>query len=248
MFSPARRRTMWRMTSMNSTPMFRAGAACGVAGAVTYVLSAFTAGIPLGPGASTQDVIRHLSTTRTGTLTSFALALLATALLLWFAGYLRALVASTESAGAALASITLVSWAAVLLVSIGGAVPLVAVVWYGAARTDPGIVRLAFDASNLSLYALSAPAAALSVLVPCIVIWRTAVLARWIAVLGAVEIGVNIAELAGLFARTGVAAGGWVDGAGPFLWVVWVAAVSVAMMRAPVPTPDPGRLELALRD
>jgi hypothetical protein len=124
----------------------------------------------------------------------------------------------------------------VLVISIGGAVPLVAVVWHGAAQTDPGIVRLAFDASNLSLFALSAPAAALSVLAPSVAIWRSAVLPRWLVALGALEILVNVAELAGLFARNGFDAGGWVGGVGPFLWMVWVAAVSIAMMRAPVPS------------
>jgi hypothetical protein len=51
-----------------------------------------------------------------------------------------------------------------------------------------------------------------------------------LVVLGSVEIVVNVAELAGLFVRTGSNAAGYVWGIGPCVWVIWVAAVSVAML------------------
>jgi hypothetical protein len=38
-----------------------------------------------------------------------------------------------------------------------------------------------------------------------------------------------MAELAGLFSRHGVLAGGFAYGIGQILWVIWVAAVSVSM-------------------
>jgi hypothetical protein len=215
---------------MNGRAWSRVGAASGAAGAVVYAVSAFTAGSPLKPDASTQRVVTHLTDKRDALLSGFLLAVVAVALLFWFVGYLRAFLAEAEGGQAPLASVTLASWVALLITATAGAVPLAVVVWEGAGRVDTGIVRLAFDASNLSLYALSATAAALSVLAPIVVIGRSGVLPRWLVVLGAVEIVVNVAELAGLFSRSGGNAAGYVFGVGPFLWVVWVAAVSVCMV------------------
>lgn len=206
------------------------GAASGAAGAVVYAVSAFTAGSPLKPDASTQTVVAHLADKRDALLSGYLLAVVAVALLFWFVGYLRAFLADAEGGHAPLASVTLAAWVALLVTAVGGAVPLVVVTWEGARHVDAGIVRMAFDAGNLSLYALTATAAALSVLAPIVVIGRSGVLPRWLVVLGGVEIAVNVAELAGLFSRSGENAAGYVFGLGPFIWVVWVAAVSVSMV------------------
>lgn len=214
---------------MSESTWRRAGAASGVAGALVYAVSAFTAGAPLKPDASLQNVVSHLSDQRSGVLVGVLLAVIAVALLVWFLGYFREFLA-VEGGSPALSNVTLVSWVALLLVAVGGTVPLAAVVWRGAGKVDPGIVQLAFDANNLSLYSMSAAAALLSVLVPVIVIWRSGALPRWLALLGAIEIAANIVELTGLFTRTGANAAGYADGIGPFVWVVWVAAVSIAMV------------------
>jgi hypothetical protein len=163
-------------------------------------------------------------------LAGVLLAVIGGGLLLWFLSYLRIFLAGIEGGRAPLAGVTMVSWVTLLVIVVAGATPLAAVVWRGAGGVDPQIARFAFDASNLSLYSLSAPAAALSVLAPILVIWRSRALPRWLVVLGSVEIVVNVTELAGLFARTGSNAAGYVWGIGPFVWVVWVAAVSVAML------------------
>jgi hypothetical protein len=208
----------------------RLGAASGAAGAVVYVVSAFAAGVPLKPDATLVHVTAYLSDRRAGLLAGDLLGLIAVALLLWFLGYLRAFVAEVEGGKAPLASVTLASWVALLLIVLAGDAPLVAVVWRGAAGVDPQIARFAFDASNLSLYSLSATAVALSVWAPIVVIWRSKALPRWLVALGAIEIAVNVVELAGLFARTGNNAAGYAFGVGPFVWVVWVAAVSIAIV------------------
>lgn len=135
---------------------------------------------------STQQIISHLSDHRDAELAGFLLAIVAVALLFWFLGYLRDVLDRAEGDRSALANVTLVSWVALLVIAVAGAVPLVAVAWRGAGKIDPGIVRLAFDASNLSLYSLSATAALLSVLAPIILIWRTKVLPRWLVGLGAI--------------------------------------------------------------
>ena len=165
---------------------------------------------------------------------------LAGAFLIWFLGYLREFLA-VEGASPALSNVTLVSWVALLVIVVGGTVPLTAVVWEGAGHVDPGLVRLAFDASNLSLYSLSAGVALLSVLAPTIVIWRSGALPRWLVVLGAVEIVANGVELIGIFTRTGANAAGYAAGVGPFVWVLWVAAVSLTMALRTTPPSSSGR-------
>jgi hypothetical protein len=208
----------------------RLGAGAGAAGAVVYVASAFTAGSPLRPDASVSKIVAHLSDKRGALLAGVLLAVLGVGMLLWFLSYLRAFLAQLEGGRAPLAGVTMASWVTLLVIVVAGATPLAAVIWRGARGVNPQIASFAFDVSNLSLYSLSAPAAALSVLAPMVVIWRSGALSRWLVVLGAIEIVVNVAELAGLFVRTGSDAAGYVWGVGPFVWVVWVAAVSVTML------------------
>lgn len=208
----------------------RMGAGAGVVGAVVYIVSAFTAGIPLKPDASVSKVVAHLSHQRGALLAGVLLALIGVGLLLWFLGYLRSFLAQLEGGSAALAGVTTVSWVTLLVIVVAGATPLAAVIWRGAGGVNPQIAGFAFDASNLSLYSLSAAPAILSVLAPTVVIWRSSALPRWLVLLGSIEIVINVAELAGLFVRTGSDAAGYVWGVGPFVWVIWVAAVSVAML------------------
>jgi hypothetical protein len=211
----------------------RLGAGAGAAGAVVYVVSAFTAGNPLKPDASVSKIVAHLSDKRGALLAGVLLAVIGVGLLLWFLSYLRVFLAQLEGGRAPLAGVTMASWVTLLVIVVAGATPLTAVIWRGAG-VNPQIASFAFDVSNLSLYSLSAPAATLSVLAPIVVIWRSGALPRWLVVLGSIEIVVNVAELAGLFIRTGSNAAGYVWGVGPFVWVAWVAAVSVAMLVRPL--------------
>ena len=214
----------------------RAGAGAGAVGAVLYAVSAFVAGSPLKPDDSIDKVIAHLVDKRTAFLFGSLLALIAAAFLLWFLGYLRAFLAGTEGEHAPLATVTVASWTALLVIVIAGSAPLTALVWRGADQADTKTVQLAFDINNLSLYALSATAVILSVLAPSIVIWRWRALPRWLLFLGAIEIIANIVELGGLFSRTGANAAGYGDGVGPFLWVLWVAALSITLLLKEAPS------------
>jgi hypothetical protein len=139
---------------------------------------------------------------------------------------LRALVANDD--GPAASTMT-AGW--VVLVTMVGAsmLPAMAIIWRGGPAAGPGLVRLAYDMQTIGSYAGSAAAGIVSVLFPSIVIWRSRILPRWLAVLGAVEAAANLVELAGLSARHGVFAGGYADGAGQILWVLWVAAASLSM-------------------
>jgi hypothetical protein len=80
------------------------------------------------------------------------------------------------------------------------------------------------------LYALSAPAAAASVLAPSAIIWRTRVLPRWLAVLGLAEVAVNVIELAGLMTARGGDAAGYAAGIGPLLWTLWAAVLCASAL------------------
>ena len=169
---------------------------------MVYVVGAFMGGTSLKPNDPIDKVVNHLHDHRSGLLTGMVLTLIGLALFLWFRGYLRALLAGVEDDGAPLATTTVASWVALFVLVGAGGIPLDIVVWRGADQVDPTLVRLAFDAQNLSLYAITATAALLSVLAPCVVIGRTRVLPRWLLALGGVEIAVNLVEIAGLFSRT----------------------------------------------
>jgi len=218
----------------------RVGAGAGFVGAVLYAVSVFVAGAPLKPDDSIAKVVAHLVDKRTAILFGSLLALLAVACLVWFLGYLRAFLAETEGDHAPLATVTLAAWIALLVIVVAGSAPLTALIWRGAGVADVKTVQVAFDISNLSFYAVSATAALLSVLAPTIVIWRWRALPGWLIILGAVEIVANIVELAGLFSRTGLNAAGYGAGVGPFLWVLWVAALSVTLFIRQAPTAPVG--------
>jgi hypothetical protein len=123
------------------------------------------------------------------------------------------------------------AWVVLLTIIAAALLPAIALVWRGAPAGDPGLVRLAYDMETLGTYAVTAMVALVAVGAPSLAIWRTGVLPRWLSVLGVVEAGVNVLELASLSSRHGVFAGGYVAGVGPLVWALWVAAVSVCMAR-----------------
>jgi hypothetical protein len=207
------------------------GAASGVVGAALYAVSAFTAGSPLKPAASVQEVIVHLTGSRDALLAGVLLNLVATGLLLCFLAFLASFIAEAEGGRGPLSILTLGSGVAVLAIVTGGQGPLDVVTWAGPARFDPTVTRLAFDIANLSLYSISAVVVVVLVLAPTVVIWRSGALPRWLVAVAALEITLNAVELGGLFSRAGADAGGYAEGLGPFVWLIWVASVSVCLTR-----------------
>jgi hypothetical protein len=112
-----------------------------------------------------------------------------------------------------------------------GIVSQAAVTWRGAAGLDPHLVQFGYDVGTLSLYAVSAMAVALAVGATSVIIYRTGVLPRWLVALGALEVAINLVELAGLGSRTGLNAAGYAAGVGPLIWSLWAAAASVTLAR-----------------
>ena len=217
---------------MRTDGTVRAGALAGVAGAAVYVVSAFVPGTAPKPDDPVNDVVAHFVDKRGALLAASVLGTLAVGLLLWFVGYLRKAIEEADGPGSPMATVTVASWVALLVIASIGAAFQTAIIWRGADTFDPKLVQASFDIANLSLYSLSAGAALLSVLAPTLVIWRTRMLPRWIVAVGALEIVVNIVELAGIASRRGANAAGYAAGVGPLVWVVWAGALSVLLYRA----------------
>ena len=123
------------------------------------------------------------------------------------------------------------AWVVLSATVLVGTLPAVALVWRGPPVGDPGLVRMAYDMQVLATYAASSTAAFVSIGAPSLVIWRSHILPRWLAVLGVAAMAANVVELAGLAFRTGALAGGYADGIGALLWALWVAAASISMAR-----------------
>jgi len=217
----------------------RVGPAAGLAGLVLFAAGSLLAGLP-GPNARVATVITHLTADRGAVLAGILLMFLALPGLLVFLGYLRSLLAGAEGRPAILAATAAAAWLLLFAVIGIGLLPLAAVAWRGTAGLPPAVVRLCADMATLSLYALSAPAAAVSVLAPSAIIWRTRVLPRWLALFGLVEVAVNVVELAGLMAVRGSDAAGYAAGIGPVLWTLWaVALCASALVGASRRSPGP---------
>jgi hypothetical protein len=212
-----------------STRYHRLGPVAGLLGLVLFAAGSLIAGLP-GPDARVATIITRLTADRGAVLAGTLLIFLALPALLLFLAYLWSLLARAEGPPAVLAATAATGWLLLFAIVGIGAIPLTAVAWRGTAGLSPAVVRLCADTATLSLYALSAPAAAVSVLAPSAIIWRTRVLPRWLALLGLVEVAVNAVELAGLMTAKGTDAAGYAAGIGPLLWTVWSAALCVSAL------------------
>jgi hypothetical protein len=208
----------------------RVGALSGLAGAALYLVGALLPGTAPKPDAATSQVIAFFVARRGSLLTGFSLELVAVGLLLCFLGYLHTVVAGARHPSSSrLATSMVAAWVVTVAIAAAGTLPALAVIWRGAPSADPGLARFAYDIQTLATYAITSTAALVSIGAPSVVIWRTGVLPRWLSLLAAAEIAVNLAELCGLASRHGAFAGGYAFGVGPLLWLGWFAAASACM-------------------
>lgn len=215
----------------------RAGALSGLAGAALYVAGALLPGSAPKPDAATSQVIAFFAARHGSLLTGFSLELVALGLLLCFLGYLYTVIAGAHPSSRPLATSMVAAWVATVAIAAAGTLPAIAIIWRGAPSADPALARFAYDIQTLATYAATSTAALVSIGAPCVVIWRTGVLPRWLSLLGAAEIAVNLAELSGLSSRHGTLAGGYAFGVGPLLWIVWFAAASACITLKTHPRP-----------
>jgi hypothetical protein len=220
----------------------RAGALTGLAGAVLYLAGALLPGSTPKPDAPTSQLIAFFAARQGALLAGFSLELAAVGLLLCFLGYLHTVIAHARyRSSGALATSMVAAWVATVAITAAGTLPAIAIIWHGTPSADPALARFAYDIQTLATYAITSTTALVSIGAPSLVIWRARVLPRWLSVLGAAEIAVNVAELFGLSSRHGPLAGGYAFGAGPLLWVVWFAAAGTCMaLKTPAqPGPQP---------
>jgi hypothetical protein len=212
-------------------PATRSAPLAGLVGLVLYVGGSLSAGLPPAPDAPTATVVAHFATHRSAVLVGTGLVFLALPFLLWFVAGLKDTLASAGPIHERAATATVASWVVLIALAGAGMLPLAAIVWHGPAAAGDSLVQLAFDIANLSLYALGGVTAAATVIFPCLVIWRTGVLPRWIVALGVVELATDLVGLVGLLVRTGPDAGGYGAGLGPLVWAIWAGALCITMWR-----------------
>ena len=208
----------------------RWGAAAGLVGIGLFVAGTYSAGVPPKPDAAAGTVVAHLVDHRTAILAGVAMVSVAIPLLLCFFAALWSVIREAEGPTSPFATAMLVLWVFALGVLVAGRLPLDAVAWRGAGQFDPHTVRLAFDINSLALWALTAPAAALAVLAPSIVIWRTGCLPRWTAWLGVLKALASVPEVIGVFSLTGLNAAGYAGGVGAVTLVAWVTGAAIALL------------------
>ena len=229
----------------SSTELFSAWA--GLIAVGLFVAGSLLAGSAPRPDATTGEVTTFLAQQRSTLLAGAVLILLSVPFFGCFVGLLAGRLRDAEGGRAPLAGAATVGWTLVLAIASVGILAQTALTWRGADQADPSMVRFVYDVSSLSVYAVSATAVALSVGATSFVVFRTRLVPAWIAVLGLVEIVLNVVELGGLASRDGLDAGGFGAGVGPLLWAVWVAALAIALIRC-IRREQPGSRATAAAD
>ena len=184
----------------------------GLIGVVLFVAGSLVAGSAPRPDASMATVTAFLVEHRSALLFGTVLIVLSVPFFGCFAGLLAGMLREAERGRAPLAVAATIGWVLLLAIAAIGVLAQAALTWRGADQADASMVRFVYDMASLSLYVVSASAVALSVGATSYVVFRTGFVARWIAIVGLVEVVVNVVELSGLASRAGANAGrlrGW---------------------------------------
>jgi hypothetical protein len=208
-----------------------AAAWAGLIGVVLFVVGSLLAGSPPKPDAPATEITAFLVQHRSGLLAGTALILLSIPFFGCFVGLFTGVLGEAEGGRGTLARAATLGWTLQFAIVAIGILSQAALTWRGTSGLDPHLVQFGYDLGTLSLYAVSAMAVALAVGAPSVVILRTGILPRWLVVLGALEVVVNVIELAGLGSRTGLNAAGYAAGIGPLIWSLWAAAAAVTLAR-----------------
>lgn len=203
-----------------------------IAGIIAVVLSAIGAllpGAPPAPDSSAATLRDYFSTHRSAIVAGNYLSGLGLALLIWFFSGLRAVLLKAEGEQGSLANAAFAAGVATAIVALTGTGI------YGALALNPqrddAILRALFDSVNV-LYSMLFFFPALLLFTASIVIVRTAVLPRWIAVLGFLTTIVLVVIPAGMGMTSGIlAAGGPLPFMGFLLSMLWMLLVAVVMLR-----------------
>ncbi len=208
-----------------------AAAWAGLVGVVLFVAGSMFAGSVPKPDASAGEITTFLVQQRSSLLVGTALILLAIPFFGCFVGLFTGVLRDAEGGRTTLTSAATLGWTLLLAVVTIGVLSQTALTWRGASGLDLHLVQFGYDFSALSLYAISAMAVALAVGATSVVIYRTGILPRWLVALGAIEVAINLVELAGLASRSGLNAAGYGAGIGPLVFSLSAVAVAVSLVR-----------------
>lgn len=206
-------------------------AASGVLGVLLLIPSALAAGQPPAPDAPTGDVINFLTDHRSALLWGAVAAGLSCIAFFVFISRLAGWFAHVAPTERPWITAMVMSWIALFTVYGLAGLPILTITWRGPSGIDPTLVRLAADIQSLGSFSFTACFAALSVIAPSVVIARQRLLPRWLLALAALEVAVNIGELAGITTTTGSNTAGYMYGLGPLVWAIWVFALATTTVR-----------------
>ncbi len=217
---------------MSGPSIKQVGQQAGWAGLCAFVLGTaalIVSGTPPSPETNVQDLTTYAHDNRYGVLMAAALFQISLPFIFVFLAGLRRVAAGNDGSAEALAAGGFASGVALQIVAVAGQLAFVAILWRG--FTTPEQLTLAYDVNLLSLYALTSGLSLGSVVLSSLAIVQTRALPLWPILLAVVVGAANIAEVFGLFHRTGFLA----LGAGPGLiavpaWILWMAAVSMTML------------------
>lgn len=215
-----------------SDPARRHAATAGLCAAVLSVAAMAVSGVTPNADASPSELQTYITAQRHGIVIAFALYQIAIVFLFVFFAGLARVVSGTQREGAALAWGGFAGGVGLQFVALAGAIPFVAAAWRGA---DDAELTLTYDANLIALYALTSGLSAASVLLPTLAGLVTRTLPTWLLLPAIIVIAANAAELVGFaFFENGPMA----LGAGPGLvavpvWTLWLAAVSIVLLRQP---------------
>jgi len=217
---------------MSGTTTHHIAQQAGWAGLCVFILGVAAlavSGTPPAPETTVQELTSYAHDNRYGVLLAAALFQVALPFAFVFLAGLRRIAAGDDGSAEALAAGGFASGVALQIVALVGQLAFVATLWRG--FTTPEQLTLAYDINMLGLYALTSGLSFGSVVLTSLAIAQTRALPIWPIALAAVVAAANIAEVLGLFQRTGFLA----LGAGPGLiavpaWMLWMAAVSLTML------------------
>lgn len=209
----------------------RLAATTGLIFVMLSVLAGFLPGSPLSGSAATEEIRNYFVEHRTALLWQGLLFTGAGIFFVWWLGSLRAFLRRAEGGGGRLSAVAFGGGVA----AAGAAVVLIAgdtaLAYRSANSLEPGALVFVRDASLIGIAYLGSLVSVL-IAAATLVGWRTGGLPKWVALVGAGAIVVNLVGAFAAFTTTGALRPGGKSSLVPLLALdVWIVAVSVVMLQ-----------------
>jgi hypothetical protein len=220
---------------MSETTRDRWGALSGFAAlAAAAAAVVFERGAP-PVGASDVEVAAFHSAHSQALLTQSLLFLLSATLLLWFLGCLRPHLSTAEGGTGRYAGLVFGAGVGYVALSVTAQAGQIALARVAGTTASPQLVA-AVGSLAWALFTVAAVPAAVMLAAFAVLTARSRVMPGWLGWLAAIAAAAQLGLLAGIVVTTGpLATGGWYTFVPYPLYVVWLAATAVVMIRRPVP-------------